>query len=510
MVLNLEILQQFINRNSTNQNDHKIWNQTVGKHITMAKLAKDVGLSKNQYRPYELFWVIENKKEMESNTTLERTCKTINCISHYIAIQHCIDSVFEMDANTYMKSCERFDKHCGSKNSETGCINWNGYVNISGYGEFEFLARKRKAHCVAYMLSNCEDIPKGLFVRHLCPKKNKRCVNPDHLTLGTPQQNSNDEINGQFTLKGENHPNAIISNEVAQIIIDSYDSKKSVQERATEYNVSKDIIISIDAAKTWRSLMTSEQITKRESIERRKQNKGVLPNDIILKIKNSNDTLAKCAKKYNVTICTVHNIRKGNYKSILERDKIGFTKVIERVTKNSTKFQDPLTGIEHIIWKNDKSQDPNAKPYKISYFGIKVPIHRASYMVYRKIKSIEEGKVVRHKCLYKHCISHKCLEIGTVQDNANDRRRDNTTKKGEENNFTKITQQLATQIKQTKGIGTSQQRSKFFDVSIGIISSIDRGNSWKHIEDDKIDQEVIDKLDEYVINQPKTKRIRLN
>jgi hypothetical protein len=130
-------------------------------------------------------------------------------------------------------------------------------------------------------------------------------------------------------------------------------------------------------------------------------------------------------------------------------------------------------------------------------------------MAYRKIKSIEEGKVVRHKCLYKHCVSHECLELGTAQDNADDRKRDNTIKKGEQNHLTKITQQLATQIKQTKGIGTIKQRSEFFNVTIGIISSIDCHKSWTHLEDNQIDQKLIDKLEKYVTKQPITKRARL-
>jgi hypothetical protein len=122
---------------------------------------------------------------------------------------------------------------------------------------------------------------------------------------------------------------------------------------------------------------------------------------------------------------------------------------------------------------------------------------------------MEEGKMVRHKCLYKHCIRNECLELGSAQDNANDRKRDNTNQKGEQHYCSKITQEIASQIKQTKGIGTMQQRSEFFKVSIGIIRNIDSGVSWTHLEDDKIDEEVIDELEQYVISQPITKRVRL-
>jgi hypothetical protein len=109
----------------------------------------------------------------------------------------------------------------------------------------------------------------------------------------------------------------------------------------------------------------------------------------------------------------------------------------------------------------------------------------------------------------KHCISRECLELGTAQDNADDRKRDNTNKKGELHPNATITKEIATQIKQTKGIGTMQQRSEFFNVSIGIVRNIDCGMCWTHIKDDKINQEIIDKLEDFVTNQPKIKKARL-
>jgi hypothetical protein len=508
MVLHLEILRQFINRNSIKEKEHLIWNKSVEQSVKIVKLAKEVGLSKNQYRPNELFWIIENQNEMTPNTKLEKTCETKDCIVHYNVIQYNLDFVVEMDVDTYVQACERFDKHCDPKDSETGCINWNGYINNSGYGAFGFLAKPYLAHRVAYILANCEDIPKGQVVRHLCPNKNKLCVNPDHLCVGTPQQNSQDELDGGFIPLGENHPRAIISNEMAQMIIDSFGKKKTTKERAKEFGVSGDIIQSIDRAEAWRSLMTATQIVERENVVRRKQTMEVLSEDLILKIKNSSESQEKCAKTYNTTKAIVQSIREGRYKSISERDEIGFKKAIDKLAENSTKFKDDF-GIEHFLFKNDQSQDPNAKRYKITYFGITIPVHRASYMGHSKIKSTPKGQMVRHKCLYKHCISHKCLELGTAQDNVNDMKRDNTTKKGVKSHFAKITEELATQIKQTKGIGTIKQRSDFFNVSIAIITQIDSHQSWKHLADVEIDQEVIDKLEGFVTNQPKIKRVRL-
>jgi hypothetical protein len=515
MVLNLEILQQFIDRNSTQKEDHKIWNQSIQNALTMTSFYQKVGLSKNNYQPYELFWIIENRKEMVPNTKLERACQINNCVSHYNAIQYNLESIVEMDVHTYIKVCERFDNLCETNsetNSETNCVNWKGSVDMNGYGQFRFLGKSKDAHCVSYILANCEDIPKGLVVRHLCPTKNRLCVNPDHLTVGTAQQNSQDEIDGGHTRKGEKNHNTTISKQVAQSIIDSFGNKKTIKERAAEFGVSKTIVQSIDTARVWRHLMTLEQISERESVERLKRNNEVVSDDIIQKVKNSKESLRKCGKTHNITTSIVQKIRNGKYKSSLERDEIGFKEAIERLVKYSTNFHDPVTGIEHLLFKNDISQDSNAKRYRIFYFGRCFNVHQASYMAHRKIKSIEQGKVVRHRCVYKHCVSYECLELGTMQDNANDKQRDNTTNKGELHPNAKITQKLANQIKETKGIGTQQQRSEFFKVSIKNISNIDCNRTWTHLEDNEIDQKVIDNLEEYVASQPtqpKIKRARL-
>ena len=58
-------------------------------------------------------------------------------------------------------------------------------MQTSGYGQFDHDG----AHGVSYLLKKGE-IPKDKFVCHRCNEK--LCVNPDHLYLGTPKQNSQD------------------------------------------------------------------------------------------------------------------------------------------------------------------------------------------------------------------------------------------------------------------------------------------------------------------------------
>ena len=73
---------------------------------------------------------------------------------------------------------------------ESGCHIWIANTHL-GYGLFKFEGKTRKAHRVAWALKN-GPIPDGLQVRHKCDIR--CCVNPDHMELGTQQDNEDDKV----------------------------------------------------------------------------------------------------------------------------------------------------------------------------------------------------------------------------------------------------------------------------------------------------------------------------
>lgn len=106
-----------------------------------------------------------------------------------------------------------------------GCLIWTGALDDHGYGRISRGAQGNgyaRTHRVAWELAHEADIPDGMIICHRCD--NPPCCNPDHLFVGTHEDNSQDMMSkdrgrGQIPV-GQAHPNARLSDaQVAELRI---------------------------------------------------------------------------------------------------------------------------------------------------------------------------------------------------------------------------------------------------------------------------------------------------
>lgn len=140
--------------------------------------------------------------------------------------------------------------------SETNCHNFTGQLNADGYGRMmigsraDGTRRKAMAHRVAYE-ALVGPIPQGLEVCHSCD--NRKCVNPDHLFLGTHQENIDDR-----EAKGRNNPPKGEAHSRAKLTEDDVLKMKLLREKgwaysqlAGEFAVSKATAMRAVKGQTW-------------------------------------------------------------------------------------------------------------------------------------------------------------------------------------------------------------------------------------------------------------------
>lgn len=102
------------------------------------------------------------------------------------------------------------------KDEATNCLEWQGYRRPSGHGQVRVNQVLYATHRLAWELAN-GPIPDGLQVNHK-PKEcnNPPCCNPEHLYLGTQQQNVADAVSlGEHQIGSRNSQAIITEAQVA-------------------------------------------------------------------------------------------------------------------------------------------------------------------------------------------------------------------------------------------------------------------------------------------------------
>ena len=148
-----------------------------------------------------------------------------------------------------MNLLSRFEaKYIPEPNS--GCWLWLGAWNDKGYGQFYFPPRNMvSAHTVSWIIHRGDR--KGLSVLHSCDMR--CCVNPDHLRLGTQQDNVDDREARQRRAPPKGAINGMAKLTDAQVLAIRADTR-APRFIAAEYQTPVSTIKKIRARTTWKHL----------------------------------------------------------------------------------------------------------------------------------------------------------------------------------------------------------------------------------------------------------------
>lgn len=164
----------------------------------------------------------------------------VNLVSH----DYCM-------ATKYPQELARFREYLPKNQSRDVCWEWQGGIGGDGYGRFWFQGKNVAAHRASAIL-HFGDVPKDKFVLHHCD--NPKCVNPDHLMIGTHRENVAQMVKRGRVLCGEKNGSSVMTENQVRDIVAKLAAGAQVRTLAREMGISRSAVRNIAKGHSWKHI----------------------------------------------------------------------------------------------------------------------------------------------------------------------------------------------------------------------------------------------------------------
>lgn len=205
------------------------------------------------------------------------------------------------------------------RKTKTGCWEWIGSRDRSGYGQLSMIRTETRAHRFSMSLHLGRMLKEGEWVLHHCD--NPPCVRPDHLFLGTNKDNMRDMTRKGRKPKGEKAWASKLTNEEVKQIASLYQSGKwTYLELANKFDVCLNTIGFIIKAEKWNDVTRIKRKDNRQGRKMPSMNQGessgkakIKNKDIpqIKRLRASGWLFKDIANKYGVRSETIASMFRG-------------------------------------------------------------------------------------------------------------------------------------------------------------------------------------------------------